>query len=112
MQRFRQSRHLRAPVHRVVLALSAIALLSGCGVWHMINPPPPPPPPLDPEAQSNAILTCEQIAVERTGIADSLRQISGQPTPPAEEIARLNRLEGRLAQLAANKRCPAPIPPQ
>ena len=112
MQRFPQGRHLRAPVHRVALALFAFAFLSGCGVWHMINPPPPAPPPLDPEAQSSAILTCEQIAVERTGIADSLRQLASQPSPSAEEIARLNRLEGRLAQLAASKRCPAAIPPQ
>lgn len=105
MPRISQFQHL--------LVLFLLALLSGCGVWNMINPPPPAPPPLDPQAQSGAILTCNQIAVERNGIAESLRHLTQQPTPPpADEIARLNRVDRDLAQLAASKRCPAPIPPQ
>ena len=112
MQHLERAKFLVAGAQRAAVAVSLVILLSGCGLGRLFSSPAPPPPPVDPETQSNAILTCQQIAVERSGIAQSLQRLAAQPTPPADEVARLNRIDGRLAQLAASKRCPAPIPPQ
>ncbi|HYM01308.1 MAG TPA: hypothetical protein VET85_00095 [Stellaceae bacterium] len=112
MQRLERAKYFFAGAQQAAIAVCVVILLSGCGITRLFSSPEPPPPPIDPETQSSAILTCQQIAVERSGIAQSLQRLAAQPTPPADEIARLNRIDGRLAQLAASKRCPAPIPPQ
>jgi hypothetical protein len=112
MQPLERTKIIFAGAQRAAVAVCVVILLSGCGLTRLFSSPAPAPPPIDPETQSSAILTCRQIAVERSGIAQSLQRLAAQPTPPADEIARLNRIDGRLAQIAADKRCPAPIPPQ
>ncbi len=89
----------------LLAALVVVAALAGCGGRTRAQREP------DTSLQANSVLTCQQIATERSAIAASLQQL-GLQTASGAEVARLQRLDSGLAQLAANKRCPSTVASQ
>lgn len=89
------------------VALFALAL-GGCGAIDIPMRPAMPadmsPDPTISEnsTQADAIMTCDAIANERAGIAQSLAALGQSPDATA-----LRRRDAELARLAALKRCPS-----
>jgi hypothetical protein len=89
-------------------ALALLLALSGCGGIDVPMRPAIPaadsgePDPTVSESitQADAVMTCDSIATERAGIAQSLAGLDDQAA-----AARLRQRDATLAGLAALKRC-------
>ena len=90
------------------LALALLLALSGCGGIDVPMRPAIPaaesgePDPTVSESitQADAVMTCDSIATERAGIAQSLAGLDDQAA-----AAHLRQRDATLARLAALKRC-------
>jgi hypothetical protein len=90
------------------LALALLLALSGCGGIDVPMRPvipaaesgEPDPTVSESVTQADAVMTCDSIATERAGIAQSLVGLDDQAA-----AARLRQRDGTLARLAALKRC-------
>jgi len=90
------------------LAVALLLALSGCGGIDIPMRPAIPaaesgePDPTVSESvtQADAVMTCDSIATERAGIAQSLAGLDDQAA-----ATRLRQREATLARLAALKRC-------
>jgi hypothetical protein len=100
--RERKARGLAAGLGVALLALA----LAGCGGLDIPMEPAMPadmgPDPAISESstQADAVMTCDGIANERAGIAQSLSELGQSP-----DAAALRRRDAELARLAALKRC-------
>jgi predicted small lipoprotein YifL len=105
MKRSSQKRRLSAP--RSLCLIAVILALAGCGGLKI--PMEPDIPAVDQGAdpavsesitQADSVMTCQSIATERAGIAQSLAGLDGSAA-----AASLRRRDATLARLAQLKRC-------
>jgi len=90
------------------LTLALLLALCGCGSIDVPMRPvipaaesgEPDPTVSETVTQADAVMTCDSIATERAGIAQSLTGLDDQ-----EATARLRQRDATLARLAALKRC-------
>ena len=88
-------------------ALFALALAACSAIDIPMEPAMPADMGPDPaisesSTQADAVMTCDAIANERAGIAQSLAGLGQSP-----DAAALRRRDAELARLAALKRCPS-----
>jgi hypothetical protein len=88
--------------------MAAILMLAGCGGIKIPMEPEIPAADAGPDpavsesiTQADAVMTCESIATERAGIAESLARLDGSAAAQS-----LRRRDATLAGFAALKRCP------
>ena len=88
------------------LALSASLALAGCGLADIPMAPAipasegPDPTLAETPVQADAVMTCETIATERSGIKASLDRLDGSAA-----AASLRQRDAALTRLAAVKGC-------
>jgi hypothetical protein len=92
-----------ARLARLASALTLAALvLAGCSGSRLPGPPAPAPIISESPDAASTIMTCDTIATEHAGIAQSLQRLG-----PSTDADELRQRDAALARLAAQKGCAA-----